>query len=43
LQSGGSDFHGEAKPHVPLGCSWVSKEVFFSIFDRNLSGFTLIL
>ncbi len=32
LISGGSDFHGAAKPHVFLGCSYVNRDVFFSIF-----------
>ncbi len=26
--TGGSDFHGDFKPRIPLGCSWVSDEVF---------------
>jgi len=34
LISGGSDFHGAAKPHIPLGCSWVDEKTFFSIFTR---------
>jgi predicted metal-dependent phosphoesterase TrpH len=33
LFSGGSDFHGAVKPHIPLGCSWVNKEVFDRIFS----------
>lgn len=28
LITGGSDFHGKIKPHIPLGCSWATKEVF---------------
>jgi 3',5'-nucleoside bisphosphate phosphatase len=36
LISGGSDFHGEIKPHIPLGCSWVGEEQFFQIFQRLL-------
>ena len=36
LISGGSDFHGSAKPHISLGQSWVNQEVFTSIFERNL-------
>lgn len=35
LISGGSDFHGTIKPHLPLGCSWVGKERFDQIFERN--------
>jgi predicted metal-dependent phosphoesterase TrpH len=34
LISGGSDFHGEAKPHIQLGASWVNEEVFDSIFQH---------
>jgi len=36
LMSGGSDFHGEAKPYVSLGGAWVSQDVFFRIFEKNL-------
>ena len=36
LMSGGSDFHGEAKPHISLGCTYVGKEVFSAIFEKNL-------
>lgn len=36
LMSGGSDFHGEAKPYISLGCSWIGKEVFSAIFEKNL-------
>ncbi|MBI3236223.1 MAG: PHP domain-containing protein [Chlamydiales bacterium] len=36
LASGGSDFHGACKEHIPLGCSWVEKEVFDQIFTRQL-------
>ena len=28
LITGGSDFHGDIKPHIPLGCSWVNEEIF---------------
>lgn len=28
LITGGSDFHGEIKPTIPLGCSWVNEETF---------------
>jgi len=31
--TGGSDFHGSIKPHIPLGCSWVNKEVFFHLYE----------
>jgi len=36
LVSGGSDFHGEAKPYISLGVSWVNREIFCSIFENNL-------
>jgi predicted metal-dependent phosphoesterase TrpH len=26
--TGGSDFHGDTKPFLTIGCSWVSKEIF---------------
>lgn len=28
LITGGSDYHGESKPFITLGCSWVSKECY---------------
>lgn len=28
IVTGGSDFHGDIKPYLPLGCSWVSEEVY---------------
>lgn len=31
LVTGGSDFHGDAKPHITLGCSWVGEEVFHQL------------
>jgi predicted metal-dependent phosphoesterase TrpH len=34
LISGGSDFHGDLKMHIPLGCSWVDEPTFRSIFSR---------
>ncbi len=37
LISGGSDFHGGVKEHIPLGCSWVDEETFGRIFQRRLS------
>lgn len=36
LISGGSDFHGENKGHIPLGCSWVDEETFHKIFQKTL-------
>ncbi len=35
LVSGGSDFHGSVKPHVQLGCSWVSEENVLKIFGEK--------
>lgn len=34
LMTGGSDFHGELKPHIPLGCSWVGQETFQLLKSR---------
>ncbi|MBX7065605.1 MAG: PHP domain-containing protein [Parachlamydiales bacterium] len=28
IPTGGSDYHGAMKPHIPLGCSWVSEHIF---------------
>ena len=28
LVTGGSDYHGYLKPHITLGCSWVSQHTF---------------
>ncbi len=36
LISGGSDFHGEAKPQIELGCSFVGQEQFDLIFHEPL-------
>lgn len=36
LISGGSDYHGSVKSYLPLGCSWVDRETFFSIFQNIL-------
>lgn len=38
LITGGSDFHGEIKPNLPLGSSWVNEEtfqIFYQHFQRN--------
>ncbi len=34
LISGGSDFHGDFKPYITLGCSWVDEETFHQIFPN---------
>lgn len=34
IVTGGSDFHGEIRNHIPLGCSWVSKEIFFQLYKE---------
>jgi predicted metal-dependent phosphoesterase TrpH len=36
LISGGSDFHGALKEHIPLGSSWVDEECFHKIFQKPL-------
>jgi 3',5'-nucleoside bisphosphate phosphatase len=33
LVTGGSDFHGEAKPNLNLGCSWIGAEPFQAILN----------
>ncbi len=33
LISGGSDFHGDIRAQIPLGCSWVDEETFHKIFS----------
>jgi predicted metal-dependent phosphoesterase TrpH len=35
LISGGSDFHGQVKPKVSLGCSFVDLACFNAIFTNN--------
>ncbi|PJD93251.1 MAG: phosphatase [Parachlamydia sp.] len=42
LISGGSDFHGEIKPDIALGCSWVNEELFdkfFQYFQQQTQNF----
>lgn len=34
LVTGGSDFHGAIKPHLPLGCSWIGEETFSFLMER---------
>jgi 3',5'-nucleoside bisphosphate phosphatase len=33
LITGGSDFHGAFRPHIPLGCSWVDAPTFQKLFS----------
>ncbi len=35
LATGGSDYHGQCKPHISLGCSWVGEEVFNALLGLN--------
>lgn len=35
LITGGSDFHGDIKPSIPLGCSWVGEETFRRLQDLH--------
>lgn len=40
LITGGSDFHGEIKPDIPLGSSWVNEELFRKLqthYKQNLT------
>lgn len=34
LITGGSDFHGDIKPNLPLGSSWVNEETFTILYDH---------
>lgn len=34
LVTGGSDFHGLAKPNLTLGCSWIGQDHFQKLIDR---------
>lgn len=34
LITGGSDFHGEIKPHSPLGCSWIDETLFRNLLNK---------
>ncbi|HSW87275.1 MAG TPA: PHP domain-containing protein [Rhabdochlamydiaceae bacterium] len=36
LVSGGSDFHGDVKPQIALGSSWVDEAAFYAIFQHVL-------
>ncbi len=35
IATGGSDYHGEVKAHIPLGCSWVGEEVFNKLASKT--------
>lgn len=35
IATGGSDYHGSCKPHISLGCSWVSEHVFNKLQNNN--------
>lgn len=34
IATGGSDYHGTVKPHIPLGCSWVDQATFEKLFGN---------
>ncbi|MEI8366436.1 MAG: PHP domain-containing protein [Parachlamydiaceae bacterium] len=34
LITGGSDYHGDIKPNLNLGCSWINAELFQAIQDK---------
>lgn len=36
LITGGSDFHGDIKPTIPLGCSWIDEENFNRLKNRDI-------
>lgn len=35
IATGGSDYHGSLKPHITLGCSWVSEHIFNILNGQN--------
>lgn len=35
IATGGSDYHGTLKPHIPLGCSWVNEHTFELLSSTN--------
>jgi predicted metal-dependent phosphoesterase TrpH len=37
IATGGSDYHGTFKPHINLGCSWVSESVLDQLESRGRS------
>lgn len=37
MMTGGSDFHGSAKPQISLGCSWTPEETFATLYDLFLA------
>ena len=34
--TGGSDFHGDVKPEIPMGCSWIGEETFMKLYHYSL-------
>lgn len=36
LICGGSDFHGDIKPNIQLGCSWINEEFFRPLYNHFL-------
>lgn len=36
LATGGSDFHGAVKPHISLGCAWVSEDLFRTLMNHYI-------
>lgn len=36
IKTGGSDYHGEIKPHIDLGSSWVDEQTFELLYQRYL-------
>lgn len=38
IATGGSDFHGDFKPHIPIGCSWVGEHTFNLLQSREEKG-----
>lgn len=41
LMTGGSDFHGEIKPDIFLGCSWTNEATFMVLYDQFMKNQSL--
>jgi predicted metal-dependent phosphoesterase TrpH len=38
IATGGSDYHGDFKPYISLGCSWVGEHIFRLLKSREATG-----
>ena len=42
IATGGSDYHGACKPRIPLGCSWVGRDIFNQLKEpRKMTGLSV--